>query len=78
MRARRFLERGFSQPCGRGFERDDSCRRHLEDVDVVGDAIEQRAGQALGSQSFRPFVERQITGDQGGTPLVALRDQFEQ
>ncbi|WP_423228989.1 hypothetical protein [Sinorhizobium meliloti] len=27
MRARRFLERGFSQPCGRGFERDDSCRR---------------------------------------------------
>lgn len=27
---------------------------HLEDVDVVGDAIEQRAGQTLGSQSFRP------------------------
>ena len=43
---------------------------HLEDVDVVGDAIEQRAGQTLGSQGFGPFVERQIAGDQGGTCLL--------
>ena len=44
----------------------------------VADAIEQRAGQTLGSQGFGPFVERQIAGDQGGTALIALRDQLEQ
>lgn len=42
---------------------------HLEDVDVVGDAAQQSAGQALGSQGLRPFVERKVAGDQGGTPV---------
>lgn len=50
---------------------------HLENVDVVGDAIKQSAGQALGSERFRPFVKRKISGNQGGTPFVTLRDQFE-
>lgn len=51
---------------------------HLEDVDVVGQAVEKGAGQALGSEGFGPFVERQVAGNQGGAALVALRDQFEQ
>lgn len=50
---------------------------HLQDVDVVGDAVKQRAGQALGSECFGPFVKRQVAGDQGGPALVALQDQLE-
>jgi len=45
---------------------------HLEDVDVVGEAVEQRAGEALGSEGLGPLVERQVTGDQRGAALVAV------
>ena len=51
---------------------------HLEDVDVVGEAIEERAGEALGAEHLGPFVERQIGGDQGRAPLVALAEHLEQ
>lgn len=37
---------------------------HLEDVDVVGQSVEERAGQALGAEGFRPFIEWQVTRDQ--------------
>lgn len=39
---------------------------HLEDVDVVGQAIEQSAGQSLGSEGLGPLVERQLAGDERG------------
>ena len=39
---------------------------HLEDADVVRQPVEQRAGQALGTEGICPFVEGQIAGDQGG------------
>ena len=45
---------------------------HLEDGDVVGQPVEQRAGEALGAEGLGPFVERQVAGDQGGAALVAL------
>ena len=45
---------------------------------MVGEPVEQSAGQALGAEGFGPFVEGQIAGDHGGAPLVALRDQFEE
>jgi hypothetical protein len=35
----------------------------LEDVNVVGKAIEQRAGQALGGEHAGPLVEGQVAGD---------------
>ena len=44
---------------------------HLEDVDVVGEAVEESAGKPLGAEHLGPFVERQIGGDQGRAPLVA-------
>src|SRR3546814_13373212 len=31
---------------------------HLENVDMVGNAVEQCAGQTFGSQGFGPFVKR--------------------
>ena len=33
---------------------------HLEDVDVVGEPIEESAGQALGGEHAGPLVERQV------------------
>ena len=51
---------------------------HLEDVDVVGEAVEERAGEALGAEHLGPFVEGQIGGDQGRAPLVALAEHLEQ
>src|SRR5262249_23145554 len=51
---------------------------HFEDVDVVGQPIEQRAGQPLGPEHAGPFVERQVAGDDGGAALVALAEDFEQ
>src|SRR5947209_17644055 len=50
---------------------------HFEDVDVVGQPIEQRAGQPLGPEHAGPLVERQIGSDDGGATLVAAED-FEQ
>jgi len=38
---------------------------HLQDVDMMGDAIEQGAGEPLGSEDLGPLVERQIAGNQG-------------
>ena len=51
---------------------------HLEDVDVVGEPVEESAGEAFGAEGFGPFVKRQVAGDQRGTPFVALRDQLKQ
>ena len=51
---------------------------HLEDVDVVGEAVEESAGKLLGAEHLGPFVEGQIGGDQGRAPLVALAEHLEQ
>ena len=60
--------RGGRACCGR----DDSCRHSLQDVDVVGQPVEERAGKPLGAEGLGPFIEGQITGDQRGTALVTL------
>src|ERR1700724_4812903 len=51
---------------------------HFEDVDVVGQSVEQRTGQPLGPEHAGPFVEWQIAGDDGGAALVALAEDLEQ
>ena len=51
---------------------------HFEDVDVVGQPIEQRAGQPLGPEHAGPLVERQITGDEDGAALVTLAEDLKQ
>src|SRR3546814_10425471 len=45
---------------------------HLENVDMVGNAVEQCAGQTFGSQGFGPFVKRKIAGDQGDRKSTRL------
>ena len=51
---------------------------HFEDMDVVGQPIEERTGQPLGPEHASPLVERQIAGDDGGAALVALTEDLEQ
>jgi len=36
---------------------------HFQDIDVVGQPIQQRASEALGAEGFGPFFERQVAGD---------------
>ena len=33
---------------------------HLEDVDVVGEAVEERSGKPLGAEHLGPFVEGRL------------------
>jgi hypothetical protein len=51
---------------------------HFEDVDVVGQSVEQRTGQPVGPEHAGPFVEWQIVGDDGGAALVALAEDLKQ
>ena len=43
---------------------------HFQDMDMVGQAIQQRSGQAFGTEHLGPFVEGQIAGQQGGAAFV--------
>jgi len=51
---------------------------HLEDVNVVGKAIEQRASKAFGGEHAGPLVEGQVAGDYNRAALVALAENLEQ
>ena len=45
---------------------------HLQDVDVVGQTVEQAAGEPLGGKDAGPFIKGQIAGHQGRAAFVAL------
>ena len=51
---------------------------HLQDMDVVGEPVQQRAGEAFRSEHLGSLVERQVGGDQDGAPLVALAEDLEE
>jgi hypothetical protein len=51
---------------------------HLEDMDVMREAVEERAGEPLGTEYGRPLIERQIARDQRAASLVALAEDLEQ
>ena len=51
---------------------------HLQDMDVVGEPVQQRAGEAFRSEHLGPLVEGQVGGDQDGAPLVALAEDLEE
>jgi hypothetical protein len=38
---------------------------HLQDVNVVSEAVEQGSGGALGAEDLGPLLEGQVAGDQG-------------
>ena len=35
---------------------------HFQDMDMVGEAVEERAGQSLGAEDAGPFIEGQVRG----------------
>ena len=45
---------------------------------MVGDAVEERAGEALAGGDRRPFLEGQVGGDDGGAVFVAPAEDVEQ
>lgn len=47
-------------------------------MDVVGQAVEQGAGEALTAEDLGPLVERQVAGDQDRTAFVALGEDLEE
>ena len=51
---------------------------HLQYMHVVGEPVQQRAGEALRTKHFGPFVEGEVGGDQDGAPLVALAEDLEE
>ena len=51
---------------------------HLQDMDVVGEPVQQRAGEAFRTEDLGPLIERQVGGDQDGAPLVALAEDLEE
>jgi hypothetical protein len=44
---------------------------HLEDVNVMREPVEERAGEPFGAEDARPLIERQVARDQDRAPLVA-------
>ena len=51
---------------------------HLEDVDVVCEPVEQRAGEPLGAEDRRPVLEGKIGRHDDRAPLVTLAEDLEQ
>ena len=51
---------------------------HFQDMDMVGETVQQGPGQAFGAEHLRPLIEGQIAGHQGGAALVALAEYLEQ
>ena len=49
----------------------------FQDIDVVGQAVEERASEAFLAECGGPFVERQVRGDDGGAqaPSAASTDR---
>ena len=45
---------------------------------MVGEAIEQRAGQSFGAEHAGPLVKRQVAGDDDRATFVALAEDLEQ
>ena len=51
---------------------------HLQDVDVVGEPVQQRPGKPFGAEQVSPLVEGEVGGDQDGASFVALAEDLEE
>ena len=51
---------------------------HFEDMDMMGETVEQRPGQALRAERLGPFVEGEIRGDEASASrcIAAGRPRF--
>ena len=51
---------------------------HLQDMDMVCEAVEKRPGETLGAEHLGPLIEGKIAGQQGGTTFITLAEHLEQ
>ena len=51
---------------------------HLQDMHVVGEAVQQGSGEAVRAKHLGPLIERQVGGDQDAAALVALGEDLEE
>ena len=51
---------------------------HLQDVDMMGEAVEQSTGKPFRTEYGCPFIEWQVAGDESGTTLIALAEHLEE
>ena len=51
---------------------------HLQDMNVMGEAVEERAGEPFRSEHARPFIEWQIAGHQRRATFIALAEDIEE
>ena len=49
----------------------------FEDMDPVGEPIQEGAGEAFAAHDFGPFLEGQVGGDDHRTALIGLADDIE-
>ena len=50
----------------------------FQNMDVMGQPVEQCTCEALRSKGAGPFIERQVGGDDDRAPFIALGDGLEQ
>jgi len=51
---------------------------HIQDVDVVSQAILQGTGYALRTEQLGPFIEGQVAGHQDRSALIALTEELKE
>jgi hypothetical protein len=45
---------------------------------MMGEPVEQGAGEPFGAEYGSPFIERQVAGDQRGATFIALAERLEE
>src|ERR1700739_3434495 len=51
---------------------------HLQDMDMMGEPVEQGASEPFRAEDGRPFIERQIAGNHRCTTFIALAEYLEE
>ena len=51
---------------------------HLQDMNVMREAVEERAGEPFRSEHARPFIEWKIAGHQRRAAFIALAEYVEE
>ena len=44
----------------------------------MGEAVQERAGEAFGAEDLGPLVEGEVGGDHDGAPLIALGEYLKE
>ena len=51
---------------------------HLQDMDMVGEAVEEGPGEPLRAKDLGPLVEGQVGGSQDRAAFIALAEDLEE